>query len=175
MTKVYLAILTSLFFQLISAQKINGTVQDEKGVSLAGVVIETTSSKKSTVSDLDGNFSIELSINDKISFSYLGYKSLILEGTSNMKVVLSEVISTLSDVVVVGYGTKKAGVITGSVSQVKAADIIKTPSQSAIQAIQGKAAGINIVTNDEPGANPSIRIRGLGTLLGGRDPLFLSY
>ncbi len=79
----------------------------------------------------------------------------------------------IEDVVVIGYGTRKAGAITGSVSQVKAADIVRTPAQSAIQAIQGKAAGVNIVTNDEPGGQPSIRIRGLGTVTGSRDPLYI--
>lgn len=79
----------------------------------------------------------------------------------------------MEEVVLIGYGTRKAGAITGSVSSIKAADIVRTPAQSAIQAIQGKAAGVNIVTNDEPGAAPSIRIRGLGTILGARDPLYV--
>ena len=79
----------------------------------------------------------------------------------------------LSEVVLIGYGGKKAGAITGSVSQIKAADIVRTPAQSAIQAIQGKAAGVNIVTNDEPGGQPTIRIRGLGTITGARDPLYV--
>ena len=79
----------------------------------------------------------------------------------------------MQEVVVIGYGTKKAGTITGSVSQIKASDVVKTPAQSAIQAIQGKAAGVNITTNDEPGANPTIRIRGLGTITGARDPLYV--
>ncbi len=79
----------------------------------------------------------------------------------------------MQEVVVIGYGTRKAGAITGSVAQVKAADIVRTPAQSAIQAIQGKAAGVNIVTNDEPGGQPSIRIRGLGTVTSSRDPLYV--
>jgi TonB-linked SusC/RagA family outer membrane protein len=79
----------------------------------------------------------------------------------------------MTEVVLIGYGTKKAGSITGSVAQIKAADIVRTPAQSAIQAIQGKAAGVNIVTNDEPGGQPSIRIRGLGTVTGARDPLYV--
>ncbi|WP_159799342.1 SusC/RagA family TonB-linked outer membrane protein [Flavobacterium sp. MK4S-17] len=79
----------------------------------------------------------------------------------------------MEEVVLIGYGTRKAGAITGSVAQVKAADIVRTPAQSAIQAIQGKAAGVNIVTNDEPGGQPSIRIRGLGTIIGGREPLYV--
>ena len=79
----------------------------------------------------------------------------------------------VQEVVLIGYGSRKVGAITGSVSSIKAADIVRTPAQSAIQAIQGKAAGVNIVTNDEPGSTPSIRIRGLGTVLGGRDPLYV--
>lgn len=81
--------------------------------------------------------------------------------------------SEIQEVVLIGYGTKKAGAITGSVSQIKAADIVRTPAQSAMQAIQGKAAGVNIVTNDEPGKNPTVRIRGLGTITGARDPLYV--
>jgi TonB-linked SusC/RagA family outer membrane protein len=92
--------------------------------------------------------------------------SIINDSISSMDKVLEEV-------VVIGYGTKRAGAITGSVAQIKSADIVRTPAQSAIQAIQGKAAGINIVTNDEPGGSPSIRIRGLGTVLGARDPLYV--
>ncbi|MDZ7613647.1 MAG: TonB-dependent receptor plug domain-containing protein [Flavobacteriaceae bacterium] len=69
--------------------------------------------------------------------------------------------------------SKKAGAITGSVAQIKSDEILKTPSQSPIQSIQGKLAGVNIVTNDEPGGNPSIQIRGLGTVLAGRDPLYV--
>lgn len=79
----------------------------------------------------------------------------------------------MQEVVLIGYGTKKAGAITGSVSQIKAADIVRTPAQSAMQAIQGRAAGVNIVTNDEPGKNPTVRIRGLGTITQGRDPLYV--
>jgi TonB-dependent starch-binding outer membrane protein SusC len=79
----------------------------------------------------------------------------------------------MTEVVLIGYGSRKAGAITGSVAQIKAADIVRTPAQSAIQAIQGKAAGVNIVTNDEPGGSPSIRIRGLGTVTGARDPLYV--
>lgn len=79
----------------------------------------------------------------------------------------------MEEVVLIGYGTRKAGAITGSVSSIKSGDITRTPAQSAIQAIQGKAAGVNIVTNDEPGALPSIRIRGLGTIIQGSAPLYV--
>lgn len=79
----------------------------------------------------------------------------------------------MQEVVLIGYGSKKAGAITGSVVQIKASDIIRTPAKSPIQAIQGKAAGVNIITNDEPGAEPVIRIRGLNSITGGANPLYV--
>jgi len=123
--------------------------------------------------DFDGNFIIKAELGDVLEFSMIGYDKVSQKAQSVMTVTLKESNQLLKEIVVVGYGSKKAGSITGSVAQIKAQDIIKTPAQSAIQAIQGRAAGVNIVTNDEPGANPSIRIRGLGTVLGGRDPLYI--
>ncbi|AXG73366.1 SusC/RagA family TonB-linked outer membrane protein [Flavobacterium arcticum] len=79
----------------------------------------------------------------------------------------------MQEVVLIGYGSKKAGSITGSVVQIKASDIIRTPAKSPIQAIQGKAAGVNIITNDEPGAEPVIRIRGLNSISGSANPLYV--
>ncbi|MEY2630283.1 MAG: hypothetical protein RLZZ469_1180, partial [Bacteroidota bacterium] len=123
--------------------------------------------------DFDGNFVIKAESGDVLEFSMIGYDKISQKAQPGMTVTLKESNQLLKEIVVVGYGSKKAGSITGSVAQIKAQDIIKTPAQSAIQAIQGRAAGVNIVTNDEPGANPSIRIRGLGTVLGGRDPLYI--
>jgi TonB-linked SusC/RagA family outer membrane protein len=140
---------------------------------LPGVNVIQKASGKSSSTDIDGKFSIEANINDVLEFTYVGFETISKKAASGMTVVLKEQTNVLNEVVVIGYGTKKMGAITGSVVQIKANDIIKTPSQSPIQAIQGKAAGVNIVTNDEPGSNPSIRIRGLGTLIGGRDPLYV--
>lgn len=170
----YLCFLFCISSLLSFAQEIKGSVKDSKGQPLSGVNIVASPSKKNTASDINGNFSIVVQKNDILSFSYIGYKT-VTSPTDKLflDITLIEEMNVFAEVVVIGYGTKKAGALTGSVSQIKATDIVKTPSQSAIQAIQGKAAGINIVTNDEPGANPSIRIRGLGTLLGGRDPLYI--
>lgn len=168
-------ILVLILISLCSfSQEVKGVIKDLNGNPLPGVSVLNANSNISTFSNLEGNFAIKSSDNDKLVFSFLGFQTLRLTPTKFfIEVVMTEDSYLISSVVVVGYGSKKAGAITGSVSQVKASDIVKTPSQSAIQAIQGKAAGVNIVTNDEPGANPSIRIRGLGTLLGGRDPLYV--
>ena len=155
------------------AQEIKGNVTDDTGLPLPGVNVTVSGTDKGTSTNFDGNFTLNASIGDQLVFSMIGFGTITTTATTDMKIQMKEETNSLSEVVVVGYGTKKAGSITGSISQVKAADIMKTPAQSAIQAIQGKAAGVNIVTNDEPGANPSIRVRGLGTLIGGRDPLYI--
>jgi TonB-linked SusC/RagA family outer membrane protein len=154
-------------------QEIKGKVVDINGLPMPETNIIVKNKNISTKTDFDGNFTLKTDIGDLIEFSMIGFEKVTMKAQANMVVVLNESNQLLNEVVVVGYGTKKAGSITGSVAQIKAQDIVKTPSQSAIQAIQGKAAGVNIVTNDEPGANPSIRIRGLGTVLGGRDPLYI--
>jgi TonB-dependent starch-binding outer membrane protein SusC len=162
-----------LFFGSLHSQELSGKVTDDKGNGIPNVNIQNTVTNFNVVSDFDGNFKIKASNGDQLKFSFIGYTTKTVNASADMTIVLVEEVNMMNEVIVVGYGTKKAGSITGSVSQIKSADIVKTPSQNAIQAIQGKAAGINIVTNDEPGANPSIRIRGLGTLLGGRDPLYI--
>lgn len=173
MKKLLLSLLLLLFSVGIYSQEISGKVVDNKGLGLPGATISNLLNNLNTVSDMEGNFKIIANSGDNLKITSLGYVTKTVAASDNLVVVLAESSNELNEVVVIGYGTKKAGSITGSVSQIKSEDIVKTPSQSAIQAIQGRAAGVNIVTNDEPGANPSIRIRGLGTVLGGRDPLYV--
>lgn len=154
------------------AQEIKGNVSDGTGLPLPGANIVSVSGKNA-VTDFDGNFTIAATIGEQLTFSMIGYESKSAAASMGMSISLQESVNRLNEVVVVGYGTRKLGAITGSVALIKSDDILRTPAQSAVQSIQGKAAGVNIVTNDEPGANPSIRIRGLGTILGGRDPLYI--
>ena len=163
MKSIYSFLFLLFVTSALNAQSISGVVTDNNGLPLPGVNVVSKATGKSTTTDFDGKFSIPVPENDVLQFSFIGYESVSKNATSSeMNIVLKEFSTNLNDVVVIGYGTKKLGSITGSVSQIKANDIIKTPAQSPIQAIQGKAAGVNIVTNDEPGSNPSIRIRGLG-------------
>jgi TonB-dependent starch-binding outer membrane protein SusC len=173
MKHLFSFLLLLLVSAIAKSQTITGLVTDNNNMPLPGVNIIQKATGKTTTTDFDGKFSIEATADENLEFSFIGYETVIRKAASGMVVVMKEKTNTLNEVVVIGYGTKKMGAITGSVSQIKAADIIKTPSQSPIQAIQGRAAGVNIVTNDEPGSNPSIRIRGLGTILGGRDPLYI--
>lgn len=156
----------------VQAQKVTGNVT-ENGLPLPGVNI-VSDTGKNAVTDFDGNFQIEANNGENLTFSMIGYQTKkVTVSSTTLKVVMMEEVNKLNEVVVVGYGTRRFGAITGSVSVIKSEDILKTPAQSAIQSIQGKAAGVNIVTNDEPGGNPTIRIRGLGTILQARDPLYV--
>jgi TonB-linked SusC/RagA family outer membrane protein len=164
---------STIFISSVNAQEISGKVLDKGGVPLPGVNIVDETSKVSAVTDFDGNFNIKVDNGIKLTFSMIGYETVIAAAAPNMSVVMGEANKVLEEVVVIGYGTKKKGAITGSVSQLKSEEILKVPARSAIQSIQGKAAGVNIVANDEPGANPTIVIRGLGTILEGRTPLYV--
>lgn len=172
--KQFLLVFSLVFIPLFSfSQQIEGKVLDESGIPLAGVNLVCSVSKNYAITDFDGNFTLITTKDDMVTVSYVGFKTQTLKPTPLMNIVLVEEITALNDVVLVGYGTKKAGAITGAVVQLKSDEILKNPAQSAIQAIQGKVAGVNIVSNDEPGASPTITIRGLGTVLGGRDPLYV--
>ena len=173
--KRYILILVFLFIcSYAQAQEISGKVTDSNGMPLPDVIVLVLKSQENTVTDFDGNFKVKADVGDEIQFSMLSFEKVILTASIGMTVTLKDDNKqNLDEVVLIGFGSKRLGAITGSVSQIKSEEILKTPAQSAIQSVQGKMAGVNIVTNDEPGANPSIRIRGLGTLLGGRDPLYI--
>src|SRR5690606_33946822 len=90
-----------------------------------------------------------------------------------INVFLDDENMALEEVVVVGYGTQKKVDLTGSIGSVKAEEIVKQPAMSAMQSIQGKVAGLNVTASEAPGSTPQDTIRGLGTALGGRNPLYI--
>lgn len=172
MKKLIYSFFALFLVSVLYSQQITGNVSDNNRQPLPGVNVSSVSGKN-TVTDFDGNFSIPTEVGEELTFSMVGFTTKKVKATASMKVELAEEATQLNEVIAIGYGTKKSGTITGSVNRIKTEDILRTPAQSAVQAIQGKSAGVNIVTNDEPGANPSIRIRGLGTIIGGRDPLYV--
>lgn len=170
---VALAVVSQLHAQNMS---VSGVVTDKAtGETLIGASILQKGTTNGTITNMDGEFSMSVPGNATLVVSYVGYLNLEVEvnNISQLKIQLSGNSKSLEEVVVVGYGTKKAGAVTGSVIQVRSADILKTPAQSAIQSIQGKAAGVNIIATDEPGKSPTVMIRGINTVLGGRSPLYV--
>lgn len=145
-----------------------GTVTDAgSNDPLIGVSILIKGTSSGTVSDYDGNYQLEANRGDTLIFSYTGYKASTLALGAQLvnDIALNSDINLLDEVVVVGYGTVKKSDLTGSVATVKAEDITKVPASNAMQALQGKVAGLQIIsTSGDPGAAPVVRLRGVTTL-----------
>ncbi|MCE7069343.1 TonB-dependent receptor [Dyadobacter sp. CY327] len=154
--------------QGITAERnITGKVLDEKGAGLPGVNILLVGTQQGTSTDENGNFRIAVpDQNATLKFSFIGYVSQeVLVDKEIINVTLAPDVSALKEVVVVGYGTQEKKDVTGAVSSVKGADFQNLPSGGAQQALQGRAAGVNIVRNGgAPGDAGSIQIRGFGTV-----------
>ncbi|WP_299322871.1 TonB-dependent receptor [uncultured Maribacter sp.] len=165
----------SLFAQ--DGYNLTGTVTDETNMPVPGanVVIQNTTTGTST--DFDGNYAITVKNGDVLEFSYIGYakKSVTINGQQTLDVVLAEDASQLEEVVVVGYGSQKKSDITGSVSSVKSEELNAYPVLNAEQALQGRAAGVVVQSNNggEPGAPISIKIRGNTSINASSSPLIV--
>lgn len=155
------------------AQTIRGKVVDDAGLPLPGVSIVNTASNATSITDLDGNFAIAAQAGESIKFTYIGFQDQTVPAVEGMSVAMKSSATSLEEVVVVGYGTQKRKDLTTSIATVKAEQIVKQPAFNALQSIQGKAAGVNIIANDAPGANPTIMVRGLGTASAGRGVLYV--
>jgi TonB-linked SusC/RagA family outer membrane protein len=159
------------------ARTITGTVKDEKGALLQGATIQAKGVKGSVATNASGQFTIQLPSGvNLISVSHVGMETVQLTvGKSNVvSVVMPFATSTLSDVVVIGYGTVRRTDVTGSVQRIGRDDLLRENPTNILQALQGKIAGVNVTQNDgAPGAGISIRIRGSNSFLGGTEPLYV--
>jgi TonB-linked SusC/RagA family outer membrane protein len=157
----------------MSGQVIKGKVLDKQGIGIPGAIVVSPTSNTDT--DFDGNFNINASVGDVLKISMLGFEAVSIKATLNpMTITMLESQDTaLQEVVIIGYGTRKIIDNTAAVTSLKAEEISKTKVLNASQAIQGKAAGVQVVSSDLPGSTPSVIIRGLGTALGGRTPLYI--
>lgn len=177
--KVLFAIFIIGFFGSLSsqAQNITGSVKDgTNGFSLPGVAVVQKGTLNGTVTDIDGKFVITLTQgSDTLEFSYMGYQTLRVpvKGRSQIDVSLMENMMELNEVVVIGYGTQKKKVVTGAIATVNSEEISKVPVLQAGQAMQGRAAGVQVTNQSgQPGDAPTIRVRGLGTT-GDAAPLYV--
>jgi TonB-linked SusC/RagA family outer membrane protein len=153
---------------------LSGKIIDENGVPLPGANVIEKGTTNGVVTDLDGNFSISVSNNSSVvAISYIGYKSKEIVANKQPGVVQLELdVDALDEIVLVGYGSSKRKDVTGAVASVSEKDMNQGAITSPLQLISGKAAGVNInQTGSEPGSSPSVRIRGISSLIGGNDPL----
>src|SRR5690606_9478780 len=148
------------------------------GAPLPGVNVLIKGTSKGTITDIDGNYSISANDTDVLVFSFVGFSNTevpvsSINGNSH-SVILEEDIQSLSEVVVIGYGSQEKRDATGAVSSVKSEDFNMGVISSPEQLIQGKSAGVQITTaSGEPGAGVNIRIRGTSSVRGGNGPLFV--
>ena len=154
---------------------VRGIVKDNNGEPVIGATIMESGTKNGTVTDADGNFVIEIASDSKLDITSIGYKSQTIKpsATGTTKVSLSEDSNLLDDVVVVGYGTQRKKLITGSTVHVTADDIAAVNAVDAFGALQSQASGMNIVMNSgQPGEGYKVTIRGMGTA-GSNTPLYV--
>ena len=154
---------------------VKGTVKDNNGEPVIGATIMESGTKNGTVTDADGHFVIEIASDSKLDITSIGYKSQTIKpsATGTTSVSLSEDSNLLDDVVVVGYGTQRKKLITGSTVHVTADDIAAVNAVDAFGALQSQASGMNIVMNSgQPGEGYKVTIRGMGTA-GSNTPLYV--
>lgn len=151
---------------------IHGTVKDSNGEPLVGVSIQANDGS-GTVTDVDGNFSVNARIGDMLKISYVGYVSMQVKAASSLDIILKEENLTLNEVVAIGYGTVKKTDLTGSLSQVKAKDLTAVTASNLIQGLQGRVTGLAVTTDNRPGKSPTLRIRGNGSISASNSPLFV--
>ncbi len=155
--------------------KTQGQVVDEQGEPLIGVNVMVKGSRTGAVTDFDGKFQLEVPANATLVISYVGYKSREVAVRSRAildAVQLSPDNHVLDQVVVVGYGTQKKADLTGSVSIVNAEDLKKVSNSNISTMLEGKVPGVQITTDGQPGADPMVRIRGIGSF-GSTAPLYV--
>ena len=157
-------------------KSVTGNVISESGEPLSGASVVIKGSGKGTATDAQGNFTLSISNpNATLIVSSLGYATndVLLHGESSVIIKLVSANRQIEQVVVVGYGTQRKKDLTGSSASVKGSDIANIPALTATQAIQGKVAGVQITSSGAPGSAPNVRIRGVGSILGGVDPLYV--
>jgi TonB-linked SusC/RagA family outer membrane protein len=156
--------------------QVSGTVLDETGMPLPGVSILLKGTTRGTTTDLDGKYSIAAPSTGVLVFSFIGYLNIEETVGSRTKIdlTLSPDVANLEEVVVVGYGTQKKSQLTGAISSVGNKEIQELPITDARQALQGRAAGVDVVQpGSKPGAAPQVRIRGRRSFNASNEPLYV--
>ena len=175
--KFTLLSLCVLCFGMANSQNIvQGTITDNNNIPLPGVDIIIKGTSTGTTTDFDGNFSIDATSEQTLVFSYVGFatQEVLVENQNTINLVMEEDISELDEVVIVGYGTSSKKELVSAVSSVDGKALENQPVSRVDQALQGRAAGVEVVSNNgTPGAGATIRIRGNSSINGNNNPLFV--
>jgi TonB-dependent starch-binding outer membrane protein SusC len=157
-------------------KQVSGKIKDATGTGMPGVSVAVKGTQRGANTDVDGNYKIAVPENATLVFSFVGYKGqeVAVGGRSVVDVTLAEDNQVLNEVVVVGYGTQKRKEISGTVSSVSSKEFNAGVIANPLSAVQGKVAGLTInQTGSDPNAAPTVRLRGIGSLAAGSDPLYV--
>jgi TonB-linked SusC/RagA family outer membrane protein len=178
-TKVTLFMLCLLFgFSAAIAQNITikGEVKDQQGLPLPGVSVKVKGTNQGVVTDASGNYALSAPGSSTLTFSFIGYKTLeeAVGNRTNVSITLSDNNEQLNEVIVIGYGTQTKKDLTTAVTSVSAKDIQNQPITNPLQALQGKAAGVQVTSQSgKPGAGVSVSIRGNTSITASNSPLYV--
>jgi len=164
-----LLFITAFCIQSVMGQvQISGKVVDDQKAGLPGVSVIIKGTSKGTATDIDGNYALSASSADTLVFSMVGMatQKFGVGSSTSINVTLLPATNVMDEVVVVGYGTQKVKDLTSAIATIKPAEIAKVPTGQAMQALQGKVAGLQVVSNGSPGNSPTIRVRGIGSYPG---------
>ena len=155
--------------------KVMGTVIDAKGEPIVGATVKIKGTSTGTLSDLDGNFTIEASSNNTLQISYIGFASqeLAVGNRHALKITMAEDDNVLNEVIVIGYGSVRKADLAGSVSVMSDKAFKDQPIKDVSEAFQGRMTGINVVQSGVPGGSVKIRVRGTSSIHRNNDPLYV--
>ena len=157
------------------ANKVTGIVKDANGEPVIGANVTVRGQSIGTITDIDGRFVLDAPKDAVLQITYIGYVSqeVKVSGNKELNVVLKEDTETLDEVVVIGYGTAKKSDLTGATAQIKPEALTSSVVGNALESLQGKAAGVAVFNDNKPGASPSIRVRGSGSITASNEPLYV--
>ncbi|MDE6391589.1 MAG: carboxypeptidase-like regulatory domain-containing protein, partial [Duncaniella sp.] len=175
-----LLLVVAVFTLGVAAQaqnlNVSGNVVDENDDPVIGASVLIGGTSQGVATDIDGNFSLKnVPSKGELVVSFVGYntQTVKVEGRTNINIKLSLDSEMLDEVVVVGYGTQKKSDVTGALSHVGSKELQSRPVSNAFEALQGKAAGVDITTSERPGTVGEVRIRGERSLKAGNTPLYV--
>lgn len=172
-------LLLALFYSgtlLAQNMSIEGVVVDKKsGETLIGASVIQKGTTTGTITNLDGAFTLSIPVGTTLTVSYIGYVSqeVVVRDNSKLRIQLDPDSKTLDEVIVVGYGTQKVKDMTAPISTVKGSDLNKQIASNPMSALQGKMSGVQVINSGVPGAGPSVKIRGVGSIGDYANPLYV--
>ncbi|HEX2394332.1 MAG TPA: TonB-dependent receptor [Bacteroidales bacterium] len=172
---LFLICITAVGLQTYGQVTVSGRVVDDQQIAQPGVTVQVKNTLRGTITDGDGNYSLTVQPSDTLIFSMVGMATQVVpvNNQSQINITLAVEMTTLDEVVVVGYGTQRVKDLTAPVVTVKGSDLARQVTPNAMQALQGKVPGLQIINTGVPGSGPTVKIRGVGSIGDYANPLYV--